>query len=81
MSSTPKTSRPELPKSILGRIAFGAVCLPLLAFSAVFLYAFFYGIFSGRKLCDTVEGYVAHGLAEPSSKAFFSSRSWGLSGQ
>ncbi len=63
MSSNPRTSRPELPKSILGRIAFGAVCVLLLAFSAAFLYAYIYGILSGRKLCDTLEGFVFHCLA------------------
>jgi len=63
MSNNPRTSQLELPKSILGRIAFGVVCVFLLVFSAAFLYAYIYGILSGRKLCDTVEGFVFHYLA------------------
>ena len=39
------------------------MCLLLVVFSAVFLHAYFYGIFSGRKLCDTMEGFVFHCLA------------------
>ena len=53
MSSDPRTSRPELPKSILGRIAFGIVCLPLLAFSAAFMYAYIHGMLSGHWRCNT----------------------------
>jgi len=52
----------ELPKSILGRIAFGTVCVPLLAFSAVFSYAYLCGIFSGRMLAGTLEGVIFHHL-------------------
>ncbi len=71
MDSNPRTSRSELPKSILGRIAFGLVCLPLLAFSGVFLYAFLYGIFSGRKLWDTLEGLIFHCLFGAIIEALF----------
>ena len=58
MNNDPNKSRPELPKSILGRIGFGLLCLPLLAFSALFSYAYLYGIFSGRRLADTLEGFA-----------------------
>ncbi len=58
MDTNPRASRPELPKSILGRIAFGAVCLPLLAFSAAFVYAYLYGFLFGKGRCDTLEGFV-----------------------
>jgi hypothetical protein len=55
-------SQPELPKSILGRIAFGAVCLPLLAFSGSLTYAYLYGLLSGRKIADTLLGIIFHHL-------------------
>ena len=71
MDRNPETSRPELPKSILGRIAFGIVCLPLLAFSGVFVYAFLYGILSGRWHGDTLVGIVFHWLAGAIFEALF----------
>ncbi len=63
MDSNWKRSRPELPKSILGRMALGAVCLPLFAFSAAFSYAFIYGILFCGRAWDTLEGAIAHCLA------------------
>jgi hypothetical protein len=63
MDSNCKRSRPELPKSILGRIAFGTICLPLFAFSGVFSYAFIYGILFCGRAWDTREGAIAHRLA------------------
>jgi hypothetical protein len=63
----PRKSRIELPRSILGRITFGTVCLLLVVPSAAFSYAFLFG--KGR--CDTLEGVVFRWIGDSLCSSLF----------
>jgi hypothetical protein len=54
MDSSARTSRLELPRSILGRIAFGAVCLLLGVPSAAISYEFLFG----NERCNTRVDFI-----------------------
>jgi hypothetical protein len=74
MDNNPRQSRIELPRSILGRVSFGAVCLLLLVPSAVFSYASLFG----NACCNTVEGFVFHWIGESLCVSLFFFSLFGL---
>jgi hypothetical protein len=74
MDGNRKQSRMELPKSLIGRIAFGMVCLLLIVPSAAFSYAFLIG----NAQCNTLEGFLFHWIGESLCVSLFSFSLLGL---